>query len=80
MGGRRSGDVALTETNGRIARAEIREMGVGDPTLGKQVRELVGAVAGRVERWRALLGSDADPGRTKFNGACTSTSWPVPRR
>jgi cytochrome b pre-mRNA-processing protein 3 len=33
-------------------------MGLGDPTLGKQVRKLVGAVGGRVERWRAILGSD----------------------
>ena len=33
-------------------------MGVGDPTLGKQVRRLVGAVSGRVDRWRALLDSD----------------------
>ena len=52
--------VALTERMVETLDAELREMGLGDPTLGKQVRGLVGAVAGRVERWRALVGSDAD--------------------
>lgn len=52
--------VALTERMVETLDAELREMGLGDPTLGKQVRGLVGAVAGRVERWRALAGSDAD--------------------
>ncbi len=50
--------VALTERLVESLDVEIREMGVGDPTLGKQVRKLVGAVGGRVERWRALLGTD----------------------
>lgn len=52
--------VALTERMVDTLDAELREMGLGDPTLGKQVRGLVGAVAGRVERWRALVGTDAD--------------------
>jgi cytochrome b pre-mRNA-processing protein 3 len=51
--------VALTERMVETLDAELREMGLGDPTLGKQVRGLVGAVAGRVERWRALVGPDA---------------------
>lgn len=55
-GGRAS--VALTERLVESLDAEIREMGVGDPTLGKQVRGLVGSVGARVERWRALLESD----------------------
>ena len=50
--------VALTERLVESLEAEIREMGVGDPTLGKQVRRLVGAVSGRLDRWRALLDSD----------------------
>jgi cytochrome b pre-mRNA-processing protein 3 len=33
-------------------------MGLGDPTLGKQVRKLVGAVGKRVDRWRSTIGSD----------------------
>jgi cytochrome b pre-mRNA-processing protein 3 len=50
--------VALTERLVESLDTEIREMGVGDPTLGKQVRRLVGAVSGRVGRWRPLLDSD----------------------
>jgi cytochrome b pre-mRNA-processing protein 3 len=50
--------VALTERMVETLDAELREMGLGDPTLGKQVRGLVGAVAGRVERWRAVVESD----------------------
>jgi cytochrome b pre-mRNA-processing protein 3 len=53
----REATVALTERLVETLDAEIREMGLGDPTLGKQVRKLVGAVGGRVERWRALLAS-----------------------
>jgi cytochrome b pre-mRNA-processing protein 3 len=33
--------------------SEHRELGMGDPTLGKTVRRLVGSLAGRVELWRA---------------------------
>ena len=51
----REATVALTERLVETLDAEIREMGVGDPTLGKQVRKLVGSVAARVERWRAIL-------------------------
>ena len=50
--------VALTERLVESLDAEIREMGLGDPTLGKQVRRLVCAVSSRVDRWRALIGSD----------------------
>jgi cytochrome b pre-mRNA-processing protein 3 len=52
-----SAGVALAERLVESLDSEIREMGVGDPTLGKQIRGLVGAVGGRVERWRALLDS-----------------------
>ena len=51
----REATVALTERLVETLDAEIREMGLGDPTLGKQVRKLVGAVAARVERWRDVL-------------------------
>ena len=50
--------VALTERLVETLDAEIREMGLGDPTLGKQVRKLVGAVGGRVDRWRSIIGSN----------------------
>lgn len=50
--------VALTERLVETLDAELREMGIGDPTLGKQVRQLVGAVSKRVERWRPLRDPD----------------------
>jgi cytochrome b pre-mRNA-processing protein 3 len=58
--GAKEASAALTERLVESLDAEIREMGVGDPSLGKQVRKLVGAVAGRVERWRALAATDGD--------------------
>ena len=54
----RQASVALTERLVESLDTEIREIGLGDPTLGKQVRKLVGAVSGRVERWRTLVDSD----------------------
>ena len=39
--------------------AQMREAGFGDPSLGKQVRYLVGSLASRVDRWRrAVVGDD----------------------
>jgi cytochrome b pre-mRNA-processing protein 3 len=34
--------------------AQLRETGLGDPALGKQVRLMVGALASRIDRWRAV--------------------------
>jgi cytochrome b pre-mRNA-processing protein 3 len=50
--------VALTERMVESLDVEVREMGVSDPTIGKQVRKLVGALAARVERWRRLTACD----------------------
>lgn len=47
--------VALTERFIESMDSEIRQMGVGDPALGRQVRSLVGALASRVERWRSAV-------------------------
>lgn len=49
--------VALTERFIEVMEAEHRELGLGDPTLGKTVRRLVGALARRTALWR----SPADP-------------------
>ena len=35
--------------------AQMREAGFGDPSLGKQVRTMVGALATRVDRWRLAV-------------------------
>ena len=34
---------------------QMREEGFGDPSLGKQVRMMVGSLASRVERWRGVI-------------------------
>jgi cytochrome b pre-mRNA-processing protein 3 len=44
--------VALTERFIDVMESEHRELGVGDPTLGKTVRKLVGMLAKRTELWR----------------------------
>ena len=35
--------------------AQMRQAGFGDPSLGKQVRTMVGALASRVDRWRLAV-------------------------
>ena len=52
-----SGDptsVALTERFIEVMESEHRELGLGDPTLGKTVRKLVGSLARRTELWRKV--------------------------
>ena len=50
--------VALTERFIEVMECEHRELGLGDPTLGKTVRKLVGSLARRTELWRdAAAGS-----------------------
>lgn len=47
--------VALTERFIETMDVEHREMGLGDPTLGKTVRKLVGKLAKRVALWRETV-------------------------
>jgi cytochrome b pre-mRNA-processing protein 3 len=51
--------VALTERFIEAMEAEHRELGLGDPTLGKTVRKLVGSLAARTELWRSTLPIEA---------------------
>ena len=44
--------VALTERFVEAMEAEHREMGLGDPKLGRTVRRLVGSLGRRVDLWR----------------------------
>jgi len=46
------GSVALTERFIADMDAQMREVGFGDPSIGRQVRSMVGALASRVDRWR----------------------------
>src|SRR5438270_10359472 len=44
--------VALTERFIEVMESEHRELGLGDPTLGKTVRKLVAMLARRTKLWR----------------------------
>jgi cytochrome b pre-mRNA-processing protein 3 len=61
--------VALTERFVEAMDAEHRQMGIGDPTVGKTVRKLVGALDRRVGLWRTALSSEnnwGDPVRASL--------------
>lgn len=51
----RAAAVALAERFIEAMDAEHRELGIGDPTVGKTVRKLLGALDRRVELWRRTL-------------------------
>ena len=52
--------VALTERFIRAMDTEHREMGLGDPALGRKVRKLVASLSRRVDLWRAAMAGDSD--------------------
>jgi cytochrome b pre-mRNA-processing protein 3 len=52
--------VALTERFIEVMEAEHRELGLGDPTLGRTVRKLVGSLANRTEIWRFAASGERD--------------------
>lgn len=54
--------VALTERFIAVMESEHRELGLGDPALGKTVRKLVGALAKRTELWRGVVAGACDWG------------------
>jgi cytochrome b pre-mRNA-processing protein 3 len=62
--------VALTERFIEVMEAEHRELGQGDPTLGKTVRRLVGSLARRTELWRSAVG-----GRTEWASAARESLY-----
>jgi len=63
--------VALTETFVKVMDSEHREMGLGDPTLGRTVRKLVSGLSRRVELWRAAVadGSWVEAARDSVYGS-----------
>lgn len=52
--------VALTESFISDMDAQMREEGFGDPSIGKQVRLMVGALAARVDWWRRTQAGEMD--------------------
>lgn len=52
--------VALTESFISDMDAQMRQVGFGDPSIGKQVRFMVGALASRVDWWRRARTGELD--------------------
>ena len=52
--------VALSERFIEVMESEHRELGIGDPTLGKTVRKLVGSLVRRLDLWRLALAGTAE--------------------
>lgn len=61
---------ALTERFVESLDAELREMGLGDPAIGKQVRRLVGSLESRVGSWKEAIG-----GSTNWGNAVLSSMY-----
>jgi cytochrome b pre-mRNA-processing protein 3 len=69
----RFASVSLAECFVEDMDAELRQLGTGDPVMGKKVGGLVGALGGRVGAWRrAIEGTEsweAVTGRSVYRGA-----------
>src|SRR3954447_26605325 len=52
--------VGVTERFIEVMESEHRELGLGDPTLGKTVRKLVGSLSRRTDLWREAIAGDRD--------------------
>ena len=72
----RTAAVALAERFVEAMDAEHRQLGIGDPTVGKTVRKLVGALGRRVDLWRGTIergnGWDHAVRDSLFRGAATA--------
>jgi cytochrome b pre-mRNA-processing protein 3 len=55
-----SASVALTERFIEVMESEHRELGIGDPALGKKVRRLVGSLSRRVDLWRRAVADEGE--------------------
>ena len=62
--------VALTEQFIAVMESEHRELGLGDPKLGRTVRKLVSSLARRVELWRSVAARPAE-----WRGAVTDSVY-----
>lgn len=57
--------VALTERFAEVMESEHRELGIGEPSLGKIVLKLVGSLGRRVELWRSADGATSWAGAAR---------------
>ena len=72
----RAGAVALAERFVEAMDSEHREMGIGDPALGRTVRRLVAALAGRVDRLRAGFAGGGSGGNGDFYEGLVESFYP----
>src|SRR5881394_969526 len=52
--------VSLSERFIEVMESEHRELGLGDPTLGRTVRKLVGMLARRTDLWRPAIAGEKE--------------------
>ena len=69
--------VALTERFIEVMESEHRELGLGDPTLGRTVRKLVGSLARRTELWRKALDAPGDGFESTLRSLYNGNAAPV---
>ena len=55
-----SASIALTERFVEVMESEHRELGLGDPALGRTVRKLVGSLSRRTDLWRLAAAGQRD--------------------
>ncbi|MEO7186958.1 MAG: ubiquinol-cytochrome C chaperone family protein [Sphingomicrobium sp.] len=55
-----AGAVAIAERFIEAMDAEHRQLGIGDPTLGKVVRKLVSGLGRRIDLWRSTIDGGGD--------------------
>ena len=70
--------VELTERFIEVMESEHRELGLGDPTLGKTVRKLVAMLARRTELWRIAERGGADWAEAKAKACIAKGLAAVP--
>jgi cytochrome b pre-mRNA-processing protein 3 len=62
--------IALTERFIEVMESEHRELGLGDPNLGRTVRRLVASLGRRVELWRSAVA-----GRSEWQSAAAESMY-----
>lgn len=69
--------VALTERFAEVMESEHRELGLGDPKLGRTVRRLVSALGRRVDVWREAVAGESgwsEAARSSLHGSAEGST------
>ncbi|HEY4069953.1 MAG TPA: ubiquinol-cytochrome C chaperone family protein [Sphingomicrobium sp.] len=70
--------VGLTERFVEVMESEHRELGLGDPTLGRTVRKLVGSLSRRTDLWRSAVNGEKDWQATTLESLYKTEGSPEP--